>query len=179
MREARTELIGCVDTLQYYAGGQETCSDDVHRSGPDALSIVIDEPLGVVGIISPCSWPVAMMFREMVPALAAGNAVVLKPASLTAAISMEVVELFSKVSAFPKGIINAVTGRGHLVGETLAASPNVNMISFTGNTVTGQRVAELSATKKVRLELSSKSPSIIFGDGDLDKAVPASSRQHF
>lgn len=172
--EARTELTGCVDTLQYYAGVTRNLFGRSIDPAQDALSIVIREPLGVVGIISPCSWPVAMMFREMVPALAAGNAVVLKPASLTAAISMEVVELFSKVSAFPKGIINAVTGRGQLVGEVLAASPKVNMISFTGDTVTGQRVAELAATKKVVLELSGKSPNLIFDDADLDKAVPAS-----
>ncbi len=174
IHEARTELAACVDTLLYNAGMARNLFGRSIDPARNALSIVVREPLGVVGILSPCNLPVAVMFREMAPALAAGNAIVLKPASLTAAISMEVVELFSKVMAFPKGILNAVTGRGQLVGEALAASPKVNMISFTGNTVTGQRVAELAATKKVTLELSGKSPNIIFDDADLEKAVPGS-----
>ena len=174
INEARTELTGCIDMLQYNAGMTRNVFGRSIDPAKNAFSVVVREPLGVVGVISPWNWPVVLMFREMVPALAAGNAIVLKPASLTAAISMDVVQLFSQVSAFPKGIINAVTGRGQLVGEALAASPMVNMISFTGDTVTGQRVAELAATKKVTLELGGKSPNIIFDDADLDKAIPAS-----
>jgi len=127
----------------------------------NALSIIIREPVGVVGVISPWNWPIQLMFREMVPALAAGNAIVLTPASLTAAISMEVIELLSEISAFAKGIMNAVSGPGQLAGEALAASPHVNMISFTGDTNTGERVAALAAKtmKKVTLEPGGKSPN--------------------
>jgi betaine-aldehyde dehydrogenase len=174
INEARAELTGCADMAQYNAGMARNVFGRSIDPTKSALSLVVHEPVGVVGVISPWNWPVVLMFREMIPALAAGNAIVLKPASLTAAISMEVIELFSKVSAFPKGIVNAVTGSGQSVGEVLAASPKVNMISFTGDTSTGGRVAELAATKKITLELGGKSPNIVFDDADLDKVIPAS-----
>ena len=174
INEARMELTGCADMLMYNAGMTRNVFGRTIDPAKNALSLVVHEPVGVVGIISPWNWPIVLMFREMAPALAAGNAIVLKPASLTAAISLEVVELISKVSAFPKGLINAVTGAGSVVGETLAASPRVSMISFTGDTSTGQRVAELAAGKKITLELGGKSPNIVFEDADLDKVIPAS-----
>jgi betaine-aldehyde dehydrogenase len=121
------------------------------------------------------------MVREMVPALAAGNAVVLKPASLTAAISMAVVELLNSIAELPRGIINAVTGPGGSVGEALVTDRDVGMVSFTGDGSTGKRIARHCADslKKVVLELGGKSPNIIFDDADLQKAIPAATTAAF
>lgn len=181
INEARGELSGSIDSIEYTAGLARNVFGRAIEPAENAVSLMIREPVGVVGIISPWNWPVQLMFREMIPALAAGNAVVLKPASLTAAISMEVLEILSEVKEFPKGIVNAVTGPGQSVGEVLATSNKVNMISFTGATDTGKRIAELAAhtVKKVTLELGGKSPNIIFADADLDKAIPAAIKAVF
>jgi betaine-aldehyde dehydrogenase len=138
-------------------------------------SIVVREPIGVVGVIVLWNWPILLMLRDVIPALAAGNAVVVKPASNTAAISMETLEVLLNTGAIPKGIINVVTGPGQSIGEVLAKSEKVGMISFTGDNFTGQRVAELASksVKKVSLELGGKSPNVIFEDADLDKAIPS------
>jgi betaine-aldehyde dehydrogenase len=175
INEARGELDGCIDTLRYNAGMARNVFGRFVEPAPGAFSVIAREPVGVVGIITPWNWPVQLMLREMVPALAAGNAVVVKPASITAAISMAVIELLATVSDFPAGIVNVVTGPGQLIGEVIATSEQVNMISFTGDGSTGQRIAELAAksVKKVVLELGGKSPNVLFADADLDKAIPA------
>jgi betaine-aldehyde dehydrogenase len=121
------------------------------------------------------------MLRDMIPALAAGNAVVVKPASITAAISMEVIKVLSEVAEIPAGIVNVVTGPGALIGEFMAKSPAIDMIGFTGDNLTGQRITEHAAKtiKKLTLELGGKSPNILFADADLTKAIPAAIRGAF
>ena len=179
--EARMELDSCIDIIQYTAGLARNIFGRSIDPAENSLSVILREPIGVVGVISPWNWPVQLMLREMIPALAAGNAVIAKPASLTAAISMEVIELFSKAADLPKGILNAVTGPGQLIGEAMAASEKINMISFTGDGSTGQRIAAIASKtcKKVTLELGGKSPNILFEDADLKKAIPAAVKAVF
>lgn len=135
-------------------------------------SLVVQEPVGVVGCITPWNYPLHQIAAKVAPALAAGCTVVVKPsevAPLNAFILAEVIE----ASDLPKGVFNLVTGFGPVVGEALAAHPDVDMISFTGSTRAGKRVSELGAqsVKRVTLELGGKSPNIILDDADFERAV--------
>lgn len=138
-------------------------------------SLVVREPVGVVGCITPWNFPLHQVVAKVAPALAAGCTVVLKPsevAPLTAFILAEICDQ----AGLPAGVFNIVTGLGPVVGEALAAHPDVDMISFTGSTRAGKRVSELAAqtVKRVALELGGKSASIILDDADLEKAVKGS-----
>src|SRR6185295_1248246 len=135
-------------------------------------SVVVREPVGVVGCITPWNFPLHQVVAKIAPALAAGCTVVLKPsevAPLTAFILAEICE----EAGLPAGAFNLVTGLGPVGGEALAAHPEVDMISFTGSTRAGNRVSELAAQtiKRVALELGGKSASVILDDADLEKAV--------
>src|SRR5437588_8869361 len=137
-------------------------------------SLVVKEPVGVVGCITPWNYPLHQVVAKVAPALAAGCTVVLKPsevAPLTAFILAEIID----DASLPAGVFNLVTGVGPVVGEALASHPNVDMISFTGSTRAGRRVGELAAqtVKRVALELGGKSANIILDDADFEKAVRA------
>jgi acyl-CoA reductase-like NAD-dependent aldehyde dehydrogenase len=135
-------------------------------------SLVVREPVGVVGAITPWNYPLHQIALKVAPALAAGCTVVLKPsevAPFNAFILAEVVEQ----AGLPAGVFNLVTGYGPVAGEALVAHPQVDMISFTGSTRAGKRISELAAqgVKRVALELGGKSPSVILDDADLATAV--------
>ncbi len=135
-------------------------------------SLVLKEPVGVIGCITPWNYPLHQVVAKVAPALAAGCTVVLKPsevAPLTAFILAEIVDH----AGLPAGVFNLVTGLGPIVGEALASHPDVDMISFTGSTMAGKRVSELAAqtVKRVALELGGKSANVILDDADFDKAV--------
>ncbi|HTH06178.1 MAG TPA: aldehyde dehydrogenase family protein [Ilumatobacteraceae bacterium] len=135
-------------------------------------SLVVREPIGVVGCITPWNYPLHQIALKVAPALAAGNTVVLKPsevAPLNAFILAEVVH----EAGLPPGVFNLVTGLGPVVGEAIAAHPDVDMVSFTGSTRAGKRVAEVASqtVKKVALELGGKSANVILDDADFTKAV--------
>ncbi len=135
-------------------------------------SLVVKEPVGVIGCITPWNYPLHQVVAKVAPALAAGCTVVLKPsevAPLTAFILAEIID----DAGLPAGVFNLVTGFGPIVGEALASHPEVDMISFTGSTRAGKRVSELAAqtVKRVALELGGKSANIILDDADLEKAV--------
>jgi betaine-aldehyde dehydrogenase len=135
-------------------------------------SLVLKEPVGVVGCITPWNYPLHQVVAKVAPALGAGCTVVLKPsevAPLTAFILAEIID----DAGLPKGVFNLVTGLGPVVGEALASHRDVDMISFTGSTRAGKRVSELAAqtVKRVALELGGKSANIILDDADFDKAV--------
>ncbi|HLF84292.1 MAG TPA: aldehyde dehydrogenase family protein [Blastocatellia bacterium] len=135
-------------------------------------SLVVKEPVGVIGCITPWNYPLHQVVAKAAPALAAGCTVVLKPsevAPLTAFILAEIVD----DAGLPAGVFNLVTGLGPIAGEALASHPEVDMISFTGSTRAGKRVSELAAqtVKRVALELGGKSANIILDDADLEKAV--------
>jgi aldehyde dehydrogenase (NAD+) len=135
-------------------------------------SLIVREPIGVVGCITPWNFPLHQVVAKLAPALAAGCTVVLKPsevAPLTAFILAEIVD----GAKLPAGVFNLVTGTGPVAGEALAAHPQVDMISFTGSTRAGRRVSELAAAtvKRVALELGGKSANLILDDADFEKAV--------
>jgi len=135
-------------------------------------SLVLREPIGVVGCITPWNYPLHQIAAKVAPALAAGCTVVIKPSEI-APINAFIFAEICHEAGLPKGVVNMVTGFGPVVGEALAAHPLVDMVSFTGSTRAGRRVSELAAQsiKRVSLELGGKSANILLDDADLDKAV--------
>ncbi|GAA2206398.1 aldehyde dehydrogenase family protein [Nonomuraea monospora] len=135
-------------------------------------SLVVKEPIGVVAAITPWNYPLHQIVCKVAPALAAGCTVVLKPSEVAPLAAYALAEIFEEVG-LPPGVFNLVSGRGPIVGEAMAAHPEVDMVSFTGSTAAGRRVAALAAesVKRVALELGGKSANIILPDADLPLAV--------
>jgi aldehyde dehydrogenase (NAD+) len=135
-------------------------------------SLIVREPVGVVGAITPWNYPLHQIAAKVAPALAAGCTVVLKPSEVAPLNAFILAEIIDEVG-LPGGVFNLVTGVGAVVGEAIAAHPDVDMVSFTGSTRAGRRVSELASqtVKRVALELGGKSPNIILEDADLKKAV--------
>lgn len=135
-------------------------------------SIVVREAIGVVGCITPWNYPLHQIALKVAPALAAGNTVVLKPSEVAPINAFILAEVIHE-AGLPAGVFNLVTGVGPVVGEAIAAHPEVDMVSFTGSTRAGKRVAEVASqtVKRVSLELGGKSPNVILDDADLTKAV--------
>ncbi|RCV53817.1 aldehyde dehydrogenase family protein [Marinitenerispora sediminis] len=135
-------------------------------------SLVVREPYGVVGAITPWNYPLHQIVLKAVPALAAGNTVVLKPSEVAPLAAYALTEILHD-AGLPPGVLNLVSGSGPVVGEALAAHPGVDMVSFTGSGRAGRRVSELAAAtvKKVALELGGKSPNVILPGADLARAV--------
>ena len=136
-------------------------------------SLIVREPIGVVGAITPWNYPLHQIAAKVAPALAAGCTVVLKPSEVAPLNAFVLMEIFEEVG-IPAGVCNLVTGIGPVVGEALAAHSDVDMVSFTGSTRAGKRVTEVAAAtvKRVALELGGKSANVILDDADLAKAVP-------
>ncbi len=135
--------------------------------------LVVREPVGVVGAITPWNYPLHQVACKVAPALAAGCTVVLKPSEVAPLSAFVLAEVIDAVG-LPNGVFNLVTGVGPVVGEAIASDPDVDMVSFTGSTRAGKRVSELASgtVKRVALELGGKSPYVILDDADLSKAVP-------
>jgi acyl-CoA reductase-like NAD-dependent aldehyde dehydrogenase len=135
--------------------------------------VILREPVGVVGAITPWNYPLNQMGAKVAYALAAGCTVVLKPSEVAPVSAFILAEIIDQVG-FPAGVFNLVSGLGPTVGEALAGHPDVAMVSFTGSTGAGKRVAELAAknVKRVALELGGKSPYVVLDDADLSTAVP-------
>jgi aldehyde dehydrogenase (NAD+) len=135
-------------------------------------ALVLREPIGVVGCITPWNYPLHQVVAKVAPALAAGCTVVLKPSEVAPLTSFVLAEILDEVG-LPPGVFNLVTGHGSVAGEALATHPLVEMISFTGSTRAGRRVGQLAAAtvKKVSLELGGKSANLILDDADLERAV--------
>ncbi|MHB8671919.1 MAG: aldehyde dehydrogenase family protein [Acidimicrobiales bacterium] len=137
-------------------------------------SVVVREPVGVVGCITPWNYPLHQIVAKVAPALAAGCTVVLKPSEVAPLNAFILAEIIHEVG-LPAGVFNLVSGTGPVVGEAIAAHPDVDMVSFTGSTRAGRRVAELAAqtVKRVALELGGKSANVILDDADFERAVSA------
>jgi aldehyde dehydrogenase (NAD+) len=137
-------------------------------------SLVVREPVGVVGAITPWNYPLHQISAKVAPALASGCTVVLKPSEVAPLNAFILAEVLQEVG-LPAGVFNLVTGIGPVVGEAIASHPLVDMISFTGSTRAGKRVMELAAqnVKRVALELGGKSPNVLLEDADFSKAIPA------
>ncbi|MDD9269120.1 alpha-ketoglutaric semialdehyde dehydrogenase GucD [Paenibacillus sp. GCM10023248] len=171
--EAKGETARGVAILRYYAGeGMRKIGDVIPSTDSEALMFTTRVPLGVVGVISPWNFPVAIPVWKMAPALIYGNTVVLKPAQETAVTAAKVVECFAE-AGLPAGVINLVTGSGAVIGQGLAEHPDVNGITFTGSNQVGKKVgqAALARGAKYQLEMGGKNPILIAADADLDLAV--------
>jgi betaine-aldehyde dehydrogenase len=162
-----------IDNIRFFAGAirhlEGTAAGEYNALG---TSIVRREPVGVVAAIIPWNYPWMIAVWKAMPAIAAGNTVVMKPASVTPLSCLEWAKIMEK-AGLPKGVANVVTGAGASVGEALVASPKVDLVTFTGDTSTGRRVMEVAAgtVKRVQLELGGKAPFIVFEDADLDAAT--------
>src|SRR5699024_2455215 len=173
--EAQGETARGVAILRYYAGeGLRKTGDVIPASDSSALMYTDRVPLGVVGIIAPWNFPVAIPLWKIAPAIIYGNTVVFKPAQDAAVTAAKVIECLEE-AGLPKGVINYVTGSGSVVGERIITHPDIKGISFTGSNKTGQRVAEgaVSRGAKYQLEMGGKNPLIVAKDADLEEAVKA------
>src|SRR4051812_15975592 len=141
---------------------------------------VTREPVGVVGIITPWNFPIAIPAWKIAPALAYGNCVVFKPADLVPGCAWALADILARAGT-PPGVFNLVMGRGSVVGEALSTSPDVDAVSFTGSVATGKRVAQNCAARlaKVQLEMGGKNPQVVLDDADLDTAVNVSLQSAF
>jgi acyl-CoA reductase-like NAD-dependent aldehyde dehydrogenase len=171
--DARGELGMVVDVIRYYAGAVErNLGDTIPVTG--GVAMTFREPLGVVGLITPWNFPLAIASWKLGPCLAAGNTVVLKPAELTPLTALEF-ERIALAAGIPEGVVNVVAGPGSTCGQRLVEHPDVAKVAFTGSTEVGRRVAAGAAQtiKRVTLELGGKSPSLVFADADLEAAAAA------
>jgi acyl-CoA reductase-like NAD-dependent aldehyde dehydrogenase len=170
---ARWEAGHVRDVLEYYAGAPERLiGQQIPVAG--GIDVTFHEPLGVVGVIVPWNFPMTIAAWGFAPALAAGNAVVLKPAEWTPLTALRLAELALE-AGLPDGLLQTVPGRGDTAGEALVRHPDVAKVVFTGSTRTGSRVMALAAeqVKPVTLELGGKSANLVFADADLDAAAAA------
>ncbi len=171
--EARGDVQEGIDIAYLMAGeGRRMFGDTVPSELPDKFAMSVREPIGVAGIVTPWNFPVAIPCWKMMPALVTGNTVVFKPASDTPHCATLLVGLMEQ-AGFPAGTVNLVTGSGGEVGDAIVGSPDVPVISFTGHTSTGRRIAELAGRrlKRVSLELGGKNAIVVLRDADLDLAV--------
>ena len=160
------------ENFRFFATASLHFDSEIHEMDGKALNYTLRQPVGVVGCISPWNLPLYLLTWKIAPALAAGNTVVAKPSEVTPMTAF----LFSKICKkinFPKGVLNIVHGFGHKVGDALSKHPDVPIISFTGGTTTGEKIAAVAAPmfKKISLELGGKNPNIVFEDADFDKSV--------
>ncbi|MFJ8235686.1 alpha-ketoglutaric semialdehyde dehydrogenase GucD [Ureibacillus sp. NPDC094379] len=171
--EAIGETSRGIAILRYYAAeGMRKDGDVIPSSDKDALMFTKRTPLGVVGIITPWNFPVAIPIWKIAPALVYGNAVVFKPASESAVTAAKIVECFNR-AGLPEGVLNFITGKGSTVGDALINNKRLNGITFTGSEQTGKLVAEAASRNNVKyqLEMGGKNPVIVLNDADIESAV--------
>jgi aldehyde dehydrogenase (NAD+)/betaine-aldehyde dehydrogenase len=177
IRLAKAEVAAAADVFDHYAAlALDLHGEAYSQQVPDALGLVLKDPIGVVGIITPWNFPLVLIVWKLAPALAAGCTAVCKPSHLTPGCALELARLLLE-AGLPPGAFNVVTGaadNGAVVGQALIASPLVDKIAFTGSTATGKKVMAAAAAtlKKVSLELGGKSPNVVFADAaSLDAAA--------
>jgi betaine-aldehyde dehydrogenase len=167
------DVPGTIDNISFFAGAARNLEGKATGEySADHTSSIRREAIGVIGSISPWNYPLQMAAWKILPAIAAGNTIVLKPAEITPLTSL----LFAQVATeagLPDGVINVINGRGSVVGAELLRHPDVDMLSFTGSTGVGRTVLEAAATtaKRVHLELGGKAPFVVFDDADLEAAI--------
>ena len=173
INDALGEIGVVAATFSYYAGAPERLTGKTIPV-PGGVNMTFKEPMGVVALITPWNFPLAIASWGIAPALAAGNTVVLKPAQLTPLSALEL-ERIALEAGLPEGVFNVVAGPGSVVGERLVDHPDVSKITFTGSTEVGKRISARAARtiKRVTLELGGKSANIVFADADLERAAAA------
>lgn len=180
LKEAKNEIEGFVNVLEYYCGLSSSPQGDFFQVPQNGYAVTVKKPLGVCAAIIPWNMPALIMAWKIGPALIAGNTLVLKPASNTPLTSLTLASILSE-AGLPAGVLNVVTGPGELVGEALVKEPKVRKVSFTGECATGKRVAELAVggKKRVTLELGGSDPMLVCDDADLENAVSGALKGRF
>ena len=175
LKEALGEVLYACDYIDFYGSEATRIHGEFYPNSQDSSRriVVKREPVGVVGMITPWNFPIAMIARKVAPAVAAGCCIVAKPAHQTP-LSMLAIAILAKEAGFPAGLFNIVSGmNAALIGNCLTSSPLVQKISFTGSTAIGKRLFKQSSdtVKRLSLELGGNAPAIVFADADLDEAV--------
>jgi len=173
LKETRGDVQTAIDVAKYVAGeGRRAEGETVPSALPNKFCMTMRQPIGIVGIITPWNFPLAIPAWKTFPALLAGNAVVLKPASDTPLLVLKLADILKR-AGLPTGVLNVVTGPGSTLGDALVGNKRVNMISLTGSTEVGRRVAEICGRdlRRCALELGGKNAVIVLEDADLDLAV--------
>jgi acyl-CoA reductase-like NAD-dependent aldehyde dehydrogenase len=175
------EVTRAAQIFDFFAGEVLRLSGEVLPSVRPGVGVEITrEPIGVIGIITPWNFPIAIPAWKMAPALAYGNTVVIKPADLVPGSTWAIVDILVR-AGLPKGVVNLVMGKGSVVGQTMLDSKDVNAISFTGSVGTGKRVAAASIEvgRKFQLEMGGKNPTVVLDDADLKVAVETVAQSAF
>jgi betaine-aldehyde dehydrogenase len=172
IREAREDMNGAADVFEYYAGAATKIVGETQPLPGGQMGFVLQEPAGVVGIITPWNFPLYIAAWKTGPALAVGCSVVLKPPVLSSLTCLQLGDLALR-AGIPAGVLNIVSGRGEDAGAALASHPDVDVLAFTGGTDTGGTVLSARArlVRPTQTELGGKSPDVVFDDADLDRAV--------
>ena len=173
LAETRGLVLSAAATARYVAAACETLNDELTtQRAPDFMTFSVHEPVGVVAAITPWNSPIASEVQKLAPALAGGNAVILKPAEATSLIALELAKIFEE-AGLPKGLLSVLVGKGSVVGDAIVKHPLVRKISFTGGTTTGRHLAHIAAAKLITtsLELGGKSPTIVLPDADIELAA--------
>jgi betaine-aldehyde dehydrogenase len=172
IRETSALVASAQGTFRYFAAAVETMDETLTTPRGPYLTMSVHDPIGVVGAITPWNSPIASDAQKLAPALAAGNAVILKPAEWTPLVSLALGRLIT-ASGLPAGLVSVLPGPGPVTGDAIVRHPGVGKVSFTGGTATGRAIGAIAAEKvmPVSLELGGKSPTIVFPDADLDQAV--------
>lgn len=175
LAESRAEVARAIDIIRYFGGeGHRIAGEVIPSDEPDLMLFTQRQALGVVSIITPWNFPIAIPAWKISPALVCGNAVVFKPASLTPLIGLRLVEAF-KNAGLPNGVLNFVTGAGSTVGTELTQNKKIDGISFTGSYEVGERItktcAQAEVTPRLQLEMGGKNPLVVLSDADLSKAI--------
>jgi alpha-ketoglutaric semialdehyde dehydrogenase len=181
LAEGIGETIRAAQIFDFFAGEALRLTGEMVPSARPNIGVEITrEPLGVIGIITPWNFPIAIPAWKIAPALCYGNTVVFKPADLVPGCSWAIVDILHR-AGLPKGVLNLVMGRGSVVGQAILDSPKVSGITFTGSTGTGKRVALASVehNRKFQLEMGGKNPMVVLDDADLSVAVEAAANSGF
>jgi aldehyde dehydrogenase (NAD+) len=179
--EATGEVIRAAQIFDFFAGEALRLTGEMVPSARPNIGVEITrEPLGVIGIITPWNFPIAIPAWKIAPALCYGNTVVFKPADLVPGCAWAIVDILHR-AGLPKGVLNLVMGRGSVVGQAMLDSPDLAGITFTGSTGTGKRVAlaSIEHNRKFQLEMGGKNPMVVLDDADLNVAVEAAANSGF
>ncbi|HYP83711.1 aldehyde dehydrogenase [Variovorax sp.] len=170
--ETRALVASAAGTFQFFAAACETLEETLTPSRGPFVTMSVHEPMGVVAAITPWNSPIASEAQKLAPALAAGNAVVVKPAEVTPLMALELARICEQAGV-PKGIVSVLPGKGSVIGDAITKHPLVKRVSFTGGTTTGKHIAHIAADKMmpVSLELGGKSATMVLEDADIDHAV--------
>ena len=172
INETRALVASAAATFQFFAAALETLEDSLTPSRGAYVTMSVHEPMGVVAAITPWNSPIASEAQKLAPALAAGNAVVVKPAEVTPLMALELGRI-CEAAGVPPGIVSVLPGKGSVIGDAITKHPLVRRVSFTGGTTTGRHIARIAADKMmpVSLELGGKSPTMVLEDADIGHAV--------